>query len=109
MKLYICYGLFRSPRLGGHPCRNAHEALRQAGYAPEIVKSYGGGVLPSFLNVTRGRREVRALTGNDWVPLLVKDDGSWIQGSQEIAEWARANPAEAASAPRSAGARGAAG
>ncbi len=99
MKLYICYGLFRSPKPGGHPCRNAHEALRQAGHRPEIVKSYGLGLLPGVFNLTSGRREVKRLTGNYWVPLLVLDDGSWIQGSQEIAEWARAHPASAAAAP----------
>lgn len=96
MKLYICYGLFRSPRPGGHPCRNAHTALVQAGYEPEVVKSYGAGLLPDALNVTAGRREVKRLTGNTWVPLLVIDDGTWIHGSHEIADWARAHPASTA-------------
>ena len=96
MKLYICYGLFPSPRPGGHPCKNAADALKEAGYRPEIVKSYGLGLLPDALNVTKGRREVKNLTRNSWVPLLVKDDGTCIQGSHEIADWALANPASAA-------------
>ncbi len=33
MKLYICYGTFKVPwRPGGHPCRNAHHALKEAGH-----------------------------------------------------------------------------
>ena len=50
MKLYVCYGTFRSPRPGGHPCRNAHEALLAAGHEPELVKSYGLAILPDAFN-----------------------------------------------------------
>jgi len=95
MKLYICYGLFKSPRPGGHPCRNAHEALRQAGYDPQVVKSYGLGILPKVFNMTKGRQEVERLTGNRMVPTLVLDDGTVIDGSREIAAWAEAHPAAA--------------
>jgi hypothetical protein len=95
MKLYVCYGLFKSPRPGGHPCRNAHEALREAGYDPQVVKSYGLGVLPKVFNMTSGRREVERLTGNRMVPTLVLDDGTAIDGSHEIAAWAKAHPAAA--------------
>jgi Glutathione S-transferase, N-terminal domain len=93
MKLYICYGTFPTPRPGGHPCRNAHEALREAGHDPELVKSYGWGLLPDALNPTAGRQEVKRLTGNTWVPALVTDGGEVVQGSQQIAAWAKANPA----------------
>ena len=96
MKLYICYGLFPSPRPGGHPCKNAADALKAAGYRPEIVRSYGLGMLPDALNITNGRREVKKLTGNSWVPVLVNDDGTFVQGSHEIADWAKANPASKA-------------
>ena len=102
MKLYVCYGLFSSPRPGGHPCKNAAVALREAGHDPEIVKSYGLGYLPGVFNQTRGRREVKKLTGNYWVPVLVTDDGAVIQGSHEIADWARAHPAGAARRRRTA-------
>ena len=94
MKLYICYGLFPSPRPGGHPCKNAHDALKEAGYEPEVVKSYGLGILPDFMNKTSGRKEVKRLTGNNWVPALVTDDNEVIQGSDEIAAWAKKNPAK---------------
>lgn len=91
MKLYICWGTFPSPwRPGGHPCRNAHRALRDAGHDPEVVKSYGLGPLPA---VTQGRRDVQRLTGQKWVPVLVLDDGEVIQDSKNIVAWAKANPA----------------
>ena len=93
MKLYVCWGTFSSPRPGGHPCGNAYHALRDAGHDPEVVKSYGLGLLPSALNRTRGRREVKELTGNQWVPTLVLDDGTVIDGSKAIVGWAAANRA----------------
>ena len=95
MRLYICYGLFKSPRPGGHPCRNAYEALTEAGYDPEVKRSYGLGPLPDFMQ-TSARKEVKRLTGNSWVPTLVLDDGEVVDGSEEIVAWAKANPAGAA-------------
>jgi Glutathione S-transferase, N-terminal domain len=94
MKLYICWGTFRSPRPGGHPCRNAHEALKAAGHDPEVEKVYGLGVLPDALNPTR--RKVRELTGQNWVPVLVTDQGEVVQGSQEIIDWAETNQPDSA-------------
>jgi hypothetical protein len=93
VKLYICYGNFRSPRPGGHPCRTAQEAVKAAGYKPEVIKSYGLGYLPGLFNMTRGRREVKKLTGSYMVPVLVTDDGTVTQGSHEVADWANAHPA----------------
>jgi hypothetical protein len=93
MKLYVCWGTFGSPRPGGHPCGNAYKALEEAGHDPEVIKSYGLGPLPGFLNATRGRREVKRLTGNYWVPVLVTDEGEVISDSQEIVAWAKAHPA----------------
>jgi hypothetical protein len=95
MKLYVCWGTFRSPRPGGHPCGNAYRALRDAGYEPEVIKSYGLGLLPDGLNQTEGRQEVKRLSGDTWVPLLVTDDGAAVKDSKKIVEWARANPASA--------------
>jgi hypothetical protein len=92
MKLYVCYGTFASPRPGGHPCGNAYRALREAGHSPEVIRSFGAGVLPKVFNLTAGRREVERLTGNRMVPTLVLDDGAVIDGSPEIVNWAAANP-----------------
>jgi hypothetical protein len=94
VKLYVCWGTFRSPRPGGHPCRNAYEALREAGWDPEVERVYGLGVLGDTLNPTRAK--IRELTGQNIVPVLVTDDGEVIQDSRNIIGWAKANPASAA-------------
>ena len=91
MKLYVCWGLFRAA--GGHPCRNAWDALHAAGHDPGIIRARGWGLLPSSLNRTPGRREVHRLTGNDWVPVLVTGD-EVVQGSQNIAAWAATHPSD---------------
>ena len=96
MKLYVCYGTFRSPRPGGHPCGNAHRALLGAGHKPVVSRTYGLGMLPSIFNFTPGRRTVKRLSGNHWVPTLVLDDGSVIDGSQAIIDWAAEHPAQSA-------------
>jgi len=99
MKLYVCYGTFtKTPRPGGHPCGNAHKALKEAGHDPEVIRAYGLAALPDMFNQTRGRREVKKLTGNNWVPVLVTDDGEAVQGSQKIVDWAKAHPAGASAA-----------
>jgi hypothetical protein len=89
MKLYVCYGTFPTPRPGGHPCKTAHDALKAAGYEPEVVRTYGFGPLPDF---TPGRKEVKRLTGQSWVPVLVTDDGEAIHESKDIVAWAKAHP-----------------
>ena len=101
MKLYVCWGTFPTPRPGGHPCKNAYDALKEAGHEPEVIKSYGFAPLPDALNFTSGRREVRKLTGKDWVPVLVTDDGEVVADSKNIVAWAKEHPAGAA-APASA-------
>ena len=95
MKLYVCWGTFQTPRPGGHPCGNAYNALKDAGYEPEVVKSYGLGLLPEFMNRTSGRREVKELTGKQWVPVLVTDDGEVVQESKNIVQGAKEHPAGA--------------
>lgn len=93
MKLYVCYGTFnKTPRPGGHPCGNAYDALRRAGHDPEVVKAYGLGVLPGIFNMTKGRREVKRLTGSYSVPVLVTDDGEAVADSKKIVAWAEAHP-----------------
>jgi hypothetical protein len=95
MKLYVCYGTFPTPRPGGHPCKTAYDALKQAGYEPEVVRTYGFAPLPDF---TPGRKEVKRLTGQSWVPVLVTDDGEAINESKAIVAWAKSHPASGASA-----------
>jgi len=93
MRLYICWTTIQSPRPPhGHPCHNAHRALVDAGYDPEVVKVHGLGIGPVKL-MTDGRREVQELTGSPVVPVLVTDGGEVINESQRIVEWAESNPA----------------
>ncbi len=97
MKLYVCYGTWKpAPRPGGHPCGHAYHALREAGYEPEVIPSYGLGLLGPANSLAPKRREVKELTGNYWVPVMVHDDGTVVQGSDKIKEWAAKNPAAAA-------------
>jgi hypothetical protein len=97
MKLYVCWGTFRhAPRPGGHPCGNAYHALRDAGWDPEVERTYGWGVLGSALNPTR--KPVRDLTGQVWVPVLVTEEDEVIQGSDKIVAWAKGNPRTASDA-----------
>jgi hypothetical protein len=105
MKMYVCYGTWTAGKaVHPHPCGEAHKAVVEAGYEPEVVHSYGLGALPAAVNkLTSGRREVKQLTGNYWVPVVVADDGKVIQGSKKIIDWAQANPAHAAQPAAAAG------
>ena len=93
MKLYVCWGTFQTPRPGGHPCANAHKALREAGYEPDVEKVHGLGIGPIKWTATPGRKKVEELTGQSVVPVLVTDDGETISDSKRIIAWARAHPA----------------
>jgi glutathione S-transferase len=95
MKLYVCWTTLQTPRPPrGHPCHNAHKALREAGYDPQVVKVRGIGIGPRFLHwVTEGRKEVERISGQRAVPVLVTDSGEVISDSARIAEWAERNPA----------------
>jgi hypothetical protein len=98
MKLYVCWGTFPVPwprrgaswRPAAHPCKVAHDALKEAGHSPEVIRVYGLAPLP---DITSGRREVKRLTGESFVPVLVLDDGQVVKESSTIAAWAREHPA----------------
>ena len=88
MKLYVCYGTFGTAEK--HACARAHEALTAAGHEPLVERTFGCfRTDPLF----PGRRHVKELTGTYKVPTLILDDGAIVDGSAEIAAWARANPA----------------
>jgi hypothetical protein len=99
VKLYVCWGTFPIPwprreaswRPGAHPCKRAHDALKEAGHDPQVVKCYGLAALP---DVTTGRKEVKRLTGESWVPVLLLNDGAIIKDSDNIVAWALENPAD---------------
>jgi glutathione S-transferase len=93
VKLYVCWGTFQTIRPGGHPCHNAYQALRMAGYDPEVVKVRGLAIGPRFVHVvTEGRKQIEGLTGQRAVPVLVTDEGELIRDSHRIIDWAEANP-----------------
>ncbi|TMK40427.1 MAG: glutathione S-transferase domain-containing protein [Actinobacteria bacterium] len=73
--------------------------MRDAGYAPDIVRCLGWEALPGVFNLTPGRRKVKALTGERTVPVLVADDGEVVAGSSEIAAWAGRNRPEVGPRP----------
>jgi hypothetical protein len=89
MKLYICWSTNGSAH---HDCHKAHQALVDAGHNPDLVKARGQEHLPQFLQF-KVRREVHALTGSFFVPVLVLDDGTAINKPDEIVAWAQAHPA----------------
>jgi hypothetical protein len=96
--LYVCWGTWTGAtpwpfrRADAHPCGVAHEALVEAGHDPDVKRCYGWEALPGIFNLTQGRREVKRLTGDVLVPLLVTDDGAVVAGSREIAGWAAEHP-----------------
>lgn len=93
MILYTCPGRKHGATgpLVKHPCGVAAKALDDAGHEYELS------VVGGFKNVPlsrRGRRdEIVSLTGQQDVPVLLLDDGTAVQGSRGIAEWAQGNPA----------------
>ena len=88
MRLYICWGTGGSDH---HDCHRVHQALADAGHTPEIVKARGQEHLPVFLQ-GKVRREVFALTGSYFVPVLVLDDGTAIATPAAAVAWAESHP-----------------
>ena len=92
MILYTC-GQKKSGPAAMHPCAKAGKALDAAGYEYEIkpVSGYRLGFW-SWHKRNDDRAEVRELSGQNAVPILVLDDGEVIAGSDRIAAWAEQNP-----------------
>ena len=94
MILYTC----AAKKVGGsmpeplaHPCGKAAKALDDAGHTYDL-ETVGGFKALGFTR--RGKRdEIRRLSGQEDVPLLVLDDGEVVTGNQAIVDWARAHPA----------------
>lgn len=91
MRLYICWSTGGSDH---HDCHRVHAAVTAAGFEPEVIKARGQEHLPSFLQ-GRARREVHAMTGSYFVPVLVLDDGTAIGSPQEAVDWAAAHAVRA--------------
>jgi hypothetical protein len=85
--LHVCSIDDGGPKL--HPCRRAHEALDAAGIDHDKVvfaknRPFGLG--------TRGTRpELKALSGQEKLPVLELADGTTVNGGGRIVAWAKAN------------------
>ena len=89
MLLYVC----RSGSSFMHPCRDAGEALRNADYTFETRQVTGGIAQPwTWPSRAKDRAEIKRLSGQRRVPILVLDGGEVITGGSNIIEWTPANP-----------------
>jgi glutathione S-transferase len=88
MKLYVCHVKDLVPA-AVHPCKKAADELRAAGHEFEKVV-YGKGH-PFGLFTDGHRPELKALSGQEKLPVLALADGSVVSGSGEIVAWAKAN------------------
>ena len=92
MILYTCemgktYGALPAPI--AHPCGRAAKALDDAGLRYEH-RQVRGGTLKLWTLPKRAaeRAEIKRLSGQRAVPILVLDDGPVITGSGAIVRWA---------------------
>ena len=95
MILYVCPAGTSGPS-ALHPCTKAAKALDAAGYRYETrrVKT-NRGMFWTWGSRARDRAEIKRLSGQESVPILVLDDETVVTGSGEIAKWAQAHPASA--------------
>jgi glutathione S-transferase len=91
MVLYHCPAGKAAPAV--HPCGRAAKALDDAGHSYDVKRVKGGTMLFwTWATRARSRKEVKRLSGQRAVPILVLDDGEVIVGSGTIARWASEHP-----------------
>jgi len=91
LTLYVCHIDDGGPP--PHACKRAQRALRDAGHDFDKVVFAKGHLFGLF---TTGRRpELKQLSGQEKLPVLLLPDGSTISGSANIIAWATANPPQA--------------
>jgi glutathione S-transferase len=87
LTLLVCHVDEGGPK--PHPCRRAQEALRGAGHDFDKVVFCKGHPFGLF---TTGRRpELKAISGQEKLPVLQLPDGSTVNGGAQIAAWAKSN------------------
>ena len=92
MILYTCGTKTMGPGFA-HPCAKAGNALDDAGYEYELKTVGGYRLMPwTWGSREKDRAEVKKLSGQTAVPILVLDDGEVISGSGTIADWAKEHP-----------------
>jgi glutathione S-transferase len=86
LTLYVCHIDEGGPK--PHACRRAQNALRVSGHDFEKV-IFGKGI--PFGLFTKGRRpELKAISGQEKLPVLKLADGTTVSGSAAIIAWAKA-------------------
>src|ERR1700676_5226199 len=87
LTLYVCHIDEGGPP--PHACKRAQRALRRAGHDFEKVVFARGRPFGLF---TKGPRpELKAMSGQEQLPVLMLPDGSTVSGSASIIAWADAN------------------
>jgi hypothetical protein len=87
LTLYVCHIDDGGPP--PHACRRAQRALRSRGHEFEKVVFAKGRPFGLF---TKGRRpELKAMTGQEQLPVLALPSGEFVNGSANIIAWAKQN------------------
>jgi glutaredoxin len=87
LTLYVCHIDDGGPP--PHACKRVQRTLREAGYDFDKVVFAKG--IPFGL-FTKGRRpELKAMSGQEQLPVLQLPDGSTVNGSKQIIAWAHTN------------------
>jgi glutathione S-transferase len=87
LTLYVCHIDEGGPR--PHACRRVQSALRAEGHDFEKVIFARG--IPFGLFTTGRRPELKAMSGQEKLPVLKLPDGTFVNGSANIIEWAKVN------------------
>jgi len=74
-----------------HPCKRVENALNEAGIDHE--RSVFDKNRPAGLFTTGKRPALKALSGQEKLPVLELPDGSTVNGSSDIIAWAQAHAA----------------
>lgn len=89
VKLLVCELDDGGPKV--HPCRRAQDALDASGISYEKQVFDKNRPLGLF---TKGKRpELRQISGQEKLPVLVLADGTTVNGGGAISSWAKANAA----------------
>ncbi len=87
LTLHVCHVDEGGPK--PHPCRRAHEAMRDAGHEYEKIVFDRGRPFGLF---TKGRRpKLKQMSGQEKLPVLEFPDGTTISGGSNIVAWAKTN------------------
>jgi glutathione S-transferase len=94
LTLYVCHVDEGGP--GPHACKKATKALREAGHDFEKIV-FGKGI-PFGLFTTGKRPELKAMSGQEKLPVLKLPDGNTVNGGARIVAWAKEHAPSATSA-----------